>query len=186
MAEINVLPLELENKRTTGGRNPGSPYLSLKAITQDGNRRSFVVFEESLFPAVQEANDQQYPLRIRTGDTENSHNQVKDVLGKAEPFVSTSPISTGSADSPNSKPSRTDYYQFKPMNPEDREYDLRKNALNNASAASLERMRQTPGSVSFEPAAIADFTLRIADMYYEWIKNSNDGSTDDDGAVDEN
>lgn len=166
MAELAVLPVEVENKKTTGGRTPGSPYLSVKAVTQEGIRRTLVVFEESLFQSVQDAFLDKYPIKVRTGDTDNSTNQVKDVLGKAEPLPEPSTVG-GSAGA--HQPARTDYYQFKPMNPDDRRFDLRKNALNNASAVALERMRQTPGTVSYEPSAIADFTLRIAEMYYEWF-----------------
>ena len=169
MAELAVLPVEVENKKTTGGRTPGSPYLSVKAVTQEGIRRTLVVFEESLFQSVQDAFLDKYPIKVRTGDTENSTNQVKDVLGKAEPLPEPSTVG-GSAGAHQS--ARTDYYQFKPMNPQDREFDLRKTALNNASAASLERMRQIGRWESFEPTALADFTLRVADMYYEWLLQS--------------
>jgi hypothetical protein len=182
MAELAIKPVDIERKATSSGRNAGSPYLNIKAATPDGNR-TLLVFEPTLFQGIQEAANQKIALRVRVGDTERDQNHIKDIVGKFEERNSTDNPGQGTTEGVRTPaPSaRTEFYQFKPMNPEDRMYDLRKVALNNASAVALERMRQTPEDLTYEPSETAHWTLRIADMYYEWLVNEQPGEESEDG-----
>jgi hypothetical protein len=42
-------------------------------------------------------------------------------------------------------------------------------------------MRQTPEDLTYEPSETAHWTLRIADMYYEWLVNEQPGEESEDG-----
>tara|TARA_R100001086_G_C11757189_1_gene237051 strand:- start:23 stop:574 length:552 start_codon:yes stop_codon:yes gene_type:complete len=171
MAEVAIKPVDIEKKSTSSGRNAGSPYLNIKAATPNGNR-TLLVFEPTLFQGIQEAANQKIALRVRVGDTERDQNHIKQIVGKfEEPLADEPEGATEGAKTPAPSARTTEFYQFKPMNPEDRMYDLRKVALNNASAVSLERIRQNPDELLFEPSEMAHWTLRVADMYYEWLVN---------------
>ena len=171
MAEVAIKPVDIEKKATSSGRNAGSPYLNIKAATPNGNR-TLLVFEPTLFQGIQEAANQKIALRVLVGDTERDQNHIKQIVGKFEEPIADKPEgATEGAKTPAPSARTTEFYQFKPMNPEDRMYDLRKVALNNASAVALERMRQTPEDLTYEPSETAHWTLRIADMYFEWLVN---------------
>ena len=170
MAEVAIKPVDIEKKSTSSGRNAGSPYLNIKAATPNGNR-TLLVFEPTLFQGIQEAANQKIALRVLVGDTERDQNHIKEIVGKFEEPIADKPEGATEGAKTPAPSARTEFYQFKPMNPDDRMYDLRKVALNNASAVALERMRQTPEDLTYEPSETAHWTLRIADMYFEWLVN---------------
>ena len=113
----------------------------------EGRNRTLMVWETKLFDDIDDAAERQTQLEVVLGHTEKSSNYIVKIIGPAA-----APPPQPSNGHPQPDAGGGKFWTPRPWHPEDRVYDLRKTALDNATAINIELLR------GVEAATLSDLT----------------------------